>query len=594
MANGLLLRLRERELSASPEERNVIAYVSAHPHEVVGLPVRGLADVTFSSPSSILRFCKRLGFAGYKEFQRELIAELALLGDKKDVALEDISMDDSVERIVGKVMKSNVRTIEATARTLDYTVLERCAARLKRARAVNLFGIGASRLVAHDLAQKLMRVDKECHLYDDWHDQLLCAKNMHEGDMAIAFSYSGLTQEVLDCTAEAQRHNCPVVAVTKEMDHPSLPPWPMPCSASLRVNPWSAAVPWLRVWPSLWLSMPCTLLTLPTTTNGRRMSLSKTTSRNRKDEVNEMLDLTKFTTEQRNQRSMDLDTMTSLQIVTTMNDEDLRAVQSVTKVLPQVATAIDWAAEALERGGRVFYMGAGTSGRLGVLDASECPPTFGVSPDLIVGLIAGGETAFIKAVEGAEDSDELGANDLRERGLSDKDLVVGLAASGRTPYVVGGLVYAKATGCKTIAIACNQGSKIGESADLAIEPVPGPEVLTGSTRLKAGTVQKLILNMISTGAMVKIGKVYQNLMVDVQQTNEKLVVRGQNIVMEATGCTRERAVQALADAGGHVKTAIVSVLLDCDAEQAAVALERARGHVRAAVSGHEKSNADVQ
>lgn len=209
-------------------------------------------------------------------------------------------------------------------------------------------------------------------------------------------------------------------------------------------------------------------------------------------------------------------------------------------------------------------------------------------------LIAGGETAFIKAVEGAEDSEELGASDLRERGLSDKDLVVGLAASGRTPYVVGGLVYAKATGCKTIAIACNQGSKIGESADLAIEPVPGPEVLTGSTRLKAGTVQKLILNMISTGAMVKIGKVYQNLMVDVQQTNEKLVVRGQNIVMEATGCTRERAIQALADAGGHVKTAIVSVLLDCDVEQAAVALERARGHVRAAVSGHEKSNADAQ
>lgn len=307
-----------------------------------------------------------------------------------------------------------------------------------------------------------------------------------------------------------------------------------------------------------------------------------------------MLDLTKFTTEQRNQRSMDLDTMTSLQIVTTMNDEDLRAVQSVTKVLPQVAMAIDWAAETLECGGRVFYMGAGTSGRLGVLDASECPPTFGVSPDLIVGLIAGGETAFIKAVEGAEDSEELGASDLRERGLSDKDLVVGLAASGRTPYVVGGLAYAKATGCKTIAIACNQGSKIGESADLAIEPVPGPEVLTGSTRLKAGTVQKLILNMISTGAMVKIGKVYQNLMVDVQQTNEKLVVRGQNIVMEATDCTRERAVQALADAGGHVKTAIVSVLLDCDAEQAAVALERAHGHVRTAVSGHEKSNADVQ
>ncbi|MFR2032193.1 MAG: N-acetylmuramic acid 6-phosphate etherase [Collinsella sp.] len=215
-----------------------------------------------------------------------------------------------------------------------------------------------------------------------------------------------------------------------------------------------------------------------------------------------------------------------------------------------------------------------------------------MSPDLIVGLIAGGETAFIKAVEGAEDSEELGASDLRERGLGQGSCR--WPGSKRSYSMWWAPWYAKTTGCKTIAIVCNQGSKIGESADLAIEPVPGPEVLTGSTRLKAGTVQKLILNMISTGAMVKIGKVYQNLMVDVQQTNEKLVVRGQNIVMEATGCTRECAVQALADAGGHVKTAIVSVLLDCDAEQAAVALERARGHVRAAVSGHEKSNADAQ
>lgn len=214
--------------------------------------------------------------------------------------------------------------------------------------------------------------------------------------------------------------------------------------------------------------------------------------------------------------------------------------------LPQQSTGLLRHSSAA---GASFTWAQAPAGRLGVLDASECPPTFGVSPDLIVGLIAGGETAFIKAVEGAEDSEELGASDLRGRGLSDKDLVVGLAASGRTPYVVGGLVYAKATGCKTIAIACNQGSKIGESADLAIEPVPGPEVLTGSTRLKAGTVQKLILNMISTGAMVKIGKVYQNLMVDVQQTNEKLVVRGQNIVDGgAPAALRERCYSALADA----------------------------------------------
>lgn len=187
-----------------------------------------------------------------------------------------------------------------------------------------------------------------------------------------------------------------------------------------------------------------------------------------------MLDLTKFTTEQRNQRSMDLDTMTSLQIVTTMNDEDLRAVQSVTKVLPQVATAIDWAAEALKRGGRVFYMGAGTSGRLGVLDASECPPTFGVSPDLIVGLIAGGETAFIKAVEGAEDSEELGASDLRERGLSDKDLVVGLAASGRTPYVVAALCTPKQLGARPSQLPVTKGRRSGRVQILSLSPCPVP------------------------------------------------------------------------------------------------------------------------
>lgn len=187
-----------------------------------------------------------------------------------------------------------------------------------------------------------------------------------------------------------------------------------------------------------------------------------------------MLDLTKFTTEQRNQRSMDLDTMTSLQIVTTMNDEDLRAVQSVTKVLPQVATAIDWAAEALERGGRVFYMGAGTSGRLGVLDASECPPTFGVSPDLIVGLIAGGETAFIKAVEGAEDSEELGASDLRERGLSDKDLVVGLAASGRTPMWWAALCTPRQLGARRSQLPATKGRRSGRAQILPLNPCPVP------------------------------------------------------------------------------------------------------------------------
>lgn len=297
-----------------------------------------------------------------------------------------------------------------------------------------------------------------------------------------------------------------------------------------------------------------------------------------------MIDLTTLSTESRNPETVNLDQMTPGEMARTMNAEDLRAVESIRDVLPQVATAIAWGTDALAAGGRIIYMGAGTSGRLGVLDAAECPPTFGVPATMVVGLIAGGEQAFIHAVEGAEDNAELGASDLRDLGLTDSDLVIGLAASGRTPYVVGGLRYARATGCRTAAIACNRGSVIGGEADLAIEPVPGPEVLTGSTRLKAGTVQKLILNMISTGSMVGIGKVYQNLMVDVQQTNEKLRVRAQNIVMEACGCDRDEAARALAEADGHVKTAVVSVLLGCSAHDAAQRLDAANGHVRGAIA----------
>lgn len=297
-----------------------------------------------------------------------------------------------------------------------------------------------------------------------------------------------------------------------------------------------------------------------------------------------MIDLTKLSTEARNERTWALDSMTSLQIATAMNEEDGRVIEAVRLVLPKIAEAIDWATDALESGARIIYMGAGTSGRLGVLDAVECPPTFGVDPSRVVGLIAGGEGAFVKAVEGAEDSMELGEGDLSGLDVSKDDIVIGLAASGRTPYVIGGLRYARSVGCKTVAIACNADSAIGREADLAIEPVPGPEVLTGSTRLKAGTAQKLVLNMISTGSMVRVGKAYQNLMVDVQATNEKLVARSRNILAEACGCTVEQAMEALDRAGGHVKTAIVSILLDCDIDTARARLEESRGHVRDAIS----------
>ena len=275
--------------------------------------------------------------------------------------------------------------------------------------------------------------------------------------------------------------------------------------------------------------------------------------------------------------------MSELEIVTVMNEEDARVPLAIAKCLPQIAQAAAWAVEAFEQGGRLFYMGAGTSGRLGVLDAAECPPTFGVPQGMVVGLIAGGEKAFIVAVEGAEDSRELAVQDLQSHHLTAKDFVVGIAASGRTPYVLGGLDYARSVGCHTAAIACNPGSAVGKAADLAIEVNCGPEVLTGSTRLKSGTAQKLILNMISTASMVRIGKAYQNLMVDVMQTNEKLHTRAENIVMDATGVERSVARHAIDEAKGSVKTAITMLLADCDAAEAARRLEASHGHVREAI-----------
>ncbi len=296
-----------------------------------------------------------------------------------------------------------------------------------------------------------------------------------------------------------------------------------------------------------------------------------------------MIDLTKLVTETRNPNTMELDQMTPLELVSVMNQEDLNVVAGVKEALPQVAQAIEWAVSSLEAGGRIVYFGAGTSGRLGVLDAVECPPTFGVSPDVVVGLIAGGEKAFVRAVEGAEDSLELCEEELKKIALNKDDIAIGIAASGRTPYVIGGLRYARSLGCKTVAIACNKGSEVGKEAELVIEPSCGPEVLTGSTRLKAGTAQKMILNMISTGSMVGVGKAYQNLMVDVQQTNKKLVVRAQNITMAATGCTREEAAQALEQADGNAKLAIVMLLTQMPVEEAKAKLEAAHGHVRGAL-----------
>lgn len=296
------------------------------------------------------------------------------------------------------------------------------------------------------------------------------------------------------------------------------------------------------------------------------------------------MNLENLTTETRNQKTMALDTMSVQEVLALMNQEDQRVPLAVKQALPQIESAVKKIVANFQAGGRLIYMGAGTSGRLGVLDAAECVPTFGTDPEMVQGLIAGGMSAMTVAVEGAEDSIELGQADLVALTLTDHDTVVGIAASGRTPYVIGGLDYANQIGAATVSVACNGDAVISQHADTAIEVDAGPEVLTGSTRLKSGTAQKLILNMLSTASMVGIGKVYKNLMVDVKATNEKLVERAKRIIVQATDCSATTAAQAFDDADQDVKLAIVMVLTDMNKDEASQRLTRARGFVRQAIN----------
>lgn len=296
-----------------------------------------------------------------------------------------------------------------------------------------------------------------------------------------------------------------------------------------------------------------------------------------------MVELRKLDTEQRNQRTMQIDTLSTLDMLTLINEEDHRVAEAVKAVLPEIAKAVDIIYQQLDNGGRLIYVGAGTSGRLGLLDAVECPPTFGVSTELVQGLIAGGENAFVKAVEGAEDNYDMGRTDLEKIGFTAQDALVGIAASGRTPYVLGAMDYARSIGAPVMALTCCSNSELSRHADVTMAPVPGPEVVTGSSRLKSGTAQKLVLNMLSTATMIKLGKVYGNLMVDVKATNEKLVHRAISIVCTATGVDNETARATLEKCEFRCKTAIVMILLDLDAAAANAALDAARGHISAAL-----------
>ena len=296
------------------------------------------------------------------------------------------------------------------------------------------------------------------------------------------------------------------------------------------------------------------------------------------------LNLKKLTTESRNENTVDIDRVSTLEMAKIINNEDKKVAEAVEKELPRIAEAIDSIVERMYKGGRLIYIGAGTSGRLGILDASECPPTYGTPEELVIGIIAGGSEAIFRAKEGAEDSKELAVKDLKDKNITENDTVVGLAASGRTPYVIGGLEYANEVGALTISVTCNANSEVSKEAKISIAPVVGAEVVTGSTRLKSGTAQKLLLNMLSTGAMIKLGKVYGNLMVDVKSTNEKLTQRAKLIVCEATGITIEEATQVLNKTDFDVKLAIFMILSKLNKEEARIKLDENKGYIAKALN----------
>lgn len=297
--------------------------------------------------------------------------------------------------------------------------------------------------------------------------------------------------------------------------------------------------------------------------------------------------LSHLVSERRNPDTMDIDLLSSLEIVRRINQQDKRVPLAVEKVLPEIALTVDKISAAFKRGGRLIYIGAGSSGRLGVLDASECPPTFGVGDRMVIGLIAGGPEAMLKAAEGAEDRPEGAVADLKRIHLNHEDVLVGISASGRTPYVIGALAYASGLGTTTVALSCTPDSTIAANARIAITPIVGPEVLTGSTRLKSGSAQKLVLNMLSTASMIRLGKCYQNLMVDLNAGNEKLKARALRIVIQATDCGENQAVATLEETGYEVKTAILMLLTGLDRDSARAELKRQDGFLRNAVERHK-------
>ena len=293
-------------------------------------------------------------------------------------------------------------------------------------------------------------------------------------------------------------------------------------------------------------------------------------------------------TEQRNPASYQIDTKSTVEILTIINNEDKKVPQAVSQAIPQLTRLVDRAVEVFQKGGRLFYLGAGTSGRLGVLDASECPPTYGVSPDMVQGFIAGGDAALRRSIEGAEDDEKHGIDQLRGAGFSAADMLVGITASGSAPYVLGALRYARSLGSPTGAISCNKDSHTFELADYPIYLPVGPEIVTGSTRMKSGTAEKLALNMITTTPMIRLGKVYNNFMIDLMPVNAKLVERSKRLINEITGCGEVRAAQIFEDSGRKIRTAVIMASLAVSKEEAEALLKQGNGNINNALNAYKR------
>ncbi|MEH7883470.1 N-acetylmuramic acid 6-phosphate etherase [Bacillus sp. JJ1609] len=303
------------------------------------------------------------------------------------------------------------------------------------------------------------------------------------------------------------------------------------------------------------------------------------------------MNIAKLNTEQQNPKTMNIDLMSTEEIITVINQEDTLVPNVLARQVPNISEVVDKIVAAFKQGGRLIYVGAGTSGRLGIIDASECPPTYGTDPGMVVGIIAGGKEAMTEAIEGVEDDKQQGQTDMEEISLCAKDVVVGIAASGRTPYTIGALEYANQLGAVTVSVVCSKDSEMEKVSDYTIAAVVGPEVITGSTRMKSGTAQKLILNMLTTASMIKMGKVYGNLMVDVQMTNEKLHNRAVNIVKMATGASDEEARAAIKDQNYHTKAAILQIITGLKGIEAKNLLDKHDGYLREAISEHYKGSA---